>query len=131
MTLLGNDWNPVSKESQLKHNRKQPKRGQGGKFSDKTIQEIHERDGHRCVKCGSYQIEKTPHHIIFKSQLGKGIKRNGCDVCRACHDWAHGKRKGPNGEPAKDGRQWFVDWMESNLDESGNKIKTKGIKRND
>lgn len=98
------DFNPCPKPD---HKRGTPKRVNRGKFSQDTIQKIGERDGWKCVRCHSTTIESVPHHVIFKSQGGPGTVDNGVSICRGCHDWAHGKRKGPAGEPAKEGRKWF------------------------
>jgi hypothetical protein len=121
------DWNPVTKESQLAKNRIKPKAKQRGEFSQKTIKEIRKRDNERCVCCGrSNMIESVPHHIIFKSHGGPGTKRNGATVCRFCHDWAHGKRPGPRGELSKEGRYWFEMWQEERLDQNGDLIPIGG-----
>lgn len=101
------------------HNRRTKKRKERGLFSQATKQAIFERDEWQCVSCRSYQLESVPHHIVFKSQGGEGTKRNGCAVCRSCHDWAHGKAKGPNGEPHAEGRKWFEKWRDEHLDENG------------
>lgn len=86
---------PKPKHSKrLKKNRKQ--------FTGKIIEQICERDGYNCIKCGSFYIEKTPHHIIFKSQGGLGDIENGATVCRTCHTWAH---------MTKEGREWFENWQ--------------------
>ena len=91
----------------LTHNRKSPKRAARGKFSADTIQSIYERDNGRCVRCGtSSDLEAIPHHIIYKSQLGKGTIDNGCVTCRTCHRWAHSCREG---------REWFEQYREKNL----------------
>lgn len=116
-------FNPVSKASQTQKTRIKQTAKQRGEFSKKTITAILERDGHKCVKCGSFHVEAVPHHIIYKSALGEGTKRNGVTICRSCHDWAHGKKKGPNGEPAKEGRYWFEAWQEGTLDEKGDYLK--------
>lgn len=108
-------FSPYSKAQQLKHSRKTPKRAIRGKFSPKTIQAIGERDGWLCVKCKSPYIESVPHHVIFKSQGGLGTIDNGVTICRPCHDWAHGKRKGPYGEPTAEGRKWFEDYRKKYL----------------
>ncbi len=100
---LADEWNPVNKPSH-KHNK--PKRGASGKFSDETRQIIGERDKWPCVKCGGNQIESVPHHIIYKSQLGKGTVDNGVTICRTCHDWAHSCRAG---------REWFENYRIDNL----------------
>lgn len=109
----------VSKKSQTEHKRNKPKAKARGEFSQKTINDIHTRDGKRCVCCRSYKIEPIPHHIIFRSSLGKGTKDNGATICPLCHLWAHGRSKGPNGEPTKEGRKWFENWRDENLDENG------------
>ncbi|UYL93884.1 HNH endonuclease [Geobacillus phage vB_GthS_PK2.1] len=110
------------------HKRRTPKRKSRGEFSQETIRAIWERDGYRCVKCGSYHLEKVPHHVIYKSQGGRGTKRNGATVCRGCHDWAHGLKPGPFGEPPEQGRKWFEEWVETHLDENGDLIR-KGDRR--
>lgn len=79
----------VSKKSQTRKDRLKPRRGVAGKFSTKTIKLIIERDGGLCVRCGSHYIESVPHHIIFRSALGKGTVDNGVCICRPCHDLAH------------------------------------------
>lgn len=98
-----------SKEKQLWVNKKKKNRN----FSKNTIMDIFERDQYRCVRCKSYRIESVPHHIIFKSQLGDGTKRNGATVCPKCHREAHTYRKV---------RKWFEDWKTNNLDEEGNLV---------
>lgn len=101
------------KSKQLQHTRRTPKRVNRGKFSEQTKNHIFERDGFKCVCCRrSTNLESVPHHIIFKSQGGRGERDNGVTVCRPCHDWAHGKAYGPNGEEKKDGRKWFEDYRE-------------------
>lgn len=91
----------VPKESQLNKKRLKPRRGVAGKFSVKTIKSIIERDGGRCVRCGSHYIESVPHHVIFRSALGKGTVDNGVCICRPCHDLAHSNR---------DVRKWFEEY---------------------
>lgn len=110
-------FNPYPKEQQV-HKRR--KKGKSKDFSKTTKLAIFERDGFKCVKCGSHLIDSTPHHIVYKSQGGRGTGRNGATVCRRCHDWAHHKSIGPHGEPSDEGRQWFVDWGDQKLDEAGN-----------
>lgn len=109
-------FNPVGKPQ---HNRRTPKKKARGEFSDKTKKAIGERDGWKCVKCGSYHLESVPHHVQYRSQGGLGIKRNGISVCRDCHSWMHGKQKGPYGELPREGRYWAEMWVEENLDENG------------
>jgi 5-methylcytosine-specific restriction endonuclease McrA len=106
-------FHPYSKSEQLKGKRKAPKRGDKGKFSSKTIKEILERDNYQCVRCGSYHLEAVPHHVIYRSQGGEGIKRNGVSICLSCHREAH---------KLKEVRKWFEDWVERNLDKNGDKF---------
>lgn len=95
------------KSVQLHSKRKEPKRGARGKFSTKTIRTIFERDGGRCVRCGTYQdLERVPHHIIYKSQGGLGTVDNGATVCRSCHCEAHSKESV---------RRWFERYREERL----------------
>jgi 5-methylcytosine-specific restriction endonuclease McrA len=102
-----------SKERQTASKRLKPK---SKNFTAAVKIEIFERDDYKCVKCNTESnIESVPHHIIFKSQGGYGTKENGCTVCRNCHDWAHGKRLGPNGEPTYKGRKWFEDYRINNF----------------
>lgn len=98
-----------SKEKQLKNNRKKINRN----FTDKIKAKIFERDSYSCVRCGTRRgLERTPHHVIFKSQGGKGDKRNGATVCMECHRLAHTKREI---------RRWFEQWQIDNLDDNGNR----------
>ncbi|CDQ39522.1 HNH endonuclease [Virgibacillus salexigens] len=92
-----------SKEQQLKSKRIKKK---SKNFSEKTKQEIFERDDWRCVRCESYYIESVPHHIIYKSQGGTGEATNGATVCRDCHTLAHSR---------KDVRKWFEGFREQLL----------------
>jgi 5-methylcytosine-specific restriction endonuclease McrA len=108
--LLGKEVNSYSKAQQTNHIRRTPKRVDRGKFSAKTIKEICERDGYQCVRCGSYHLEKVPHHIIYKSQGGLGEKRNGASICIECHILAH---------KLKEVREWFEIWRDKTLDENG------------
>jgi hypothetical protein len=110
---LAEQFNPTPKPG--KSVRIEPKRGVSGKFSTKTIQTIGDRDEWLCVRCRSPYIESVPHHAIFKSHLGKGTVDNGVTICRSCHDWAHGKRNGPDNEPANEGRKWFEDYRNKYL----------------
>jgi 5-methylcytosine-specific restriction endonuclease McrA len=70
--------------------RRTPRRAARGKFSDKTRQAILERDNGCCVRCGTSQnLESVPHHILFKSQMGRGTVDNGVTICCSCHREAH------------------------------------------
>lgn len=64
-----------------------PTKAQRGKFSQKTIAAIIERDNGMCAVCGSEGQEI--HHSCFKSQGGRGVFTNGILLCRDCHTRAH------------------------------------------
>lgn len=57
----------------------------------KICELVDERDGHRCVICGSPYIQH--HHIIFRSSGGWDTPGNLVCLCSACHSiYAHGKK---------------------------------------
>lgn len=89
---------PARTQPKPSFNRKSPKRGIAGKFSNNTKTRIGERDDWKCVRCKSPYIESVPHHITYKSHLGKGTVDNGVCICRSCHDLAHSN---------KSIREWF------------------------
>lgn len=98
MSVFGFD--PVPKP---KFGRKSEKRGARGKFTDEIMEDIFQRDGNRCVKCGTGRdLEHKPHHVVFRSQGGPGTVDNGVTVCRACHRWAH---------KSLEGRIWFEQFI--------------------
>lgn len=66
-----------------------PTKAKRGKFSDKTIEDILERDNGLCVIC--HKVAVDIHHIKFKSQNGRGVFTNGVSLCRDCHALAHSK----------------------------------------
>jgi 5-methylcytosine-specific restriction endonuclease McrA len=102
------EFRPVDKPN---HKRRVQKRVDRGKFSQKTIDEILERDEHKCVRCGSYHVEAVPHHVTYKSQGGLGEKRNGVTICRPCHELAHKERNI---------RLWFEQYRDKHFDLEGN-----------
>lgn len=102
-----NDFHPVPKP---KYNRRVKKQN---RFPAAVIKEILERDGYQCVRCGNYHVESIPHHVLFRSHGGKGIKRNGVTICRDCHNWAHESKKN---------NEWFKAWVDLNLDNRGGLI---------
>jgi len=50
--------------------------------------------GSKCEYPGCHKIRQDPHHIIFKSQGGDDTPENLINLCRNCHDKAHGKVNG-------------------------------------
>lgn len=53
-------------------------------ITSKTRNIVYERDGGRCVICGSYQNLQTAH-FIPRSLLGLGIPQNLVMLCMRCH----------------------------------------------
>ena len=45
---------------------------------------VWERDGHKCIICGSYQAMPNSHYIR-RSQGGMGIPENIVTMCSLCH----------------------------------------------
>lgn len=103
------EFNPFPKEQQLGKKRSKKTKN----FSPSVKKAIFERDNWKCVRCGSYQLEKVPHHIIFKSQGGSGDKKNGATICLDCHREAHSKESV---------RRWFEEWQNKYLDVDGDLI---------
>lgn len=62
-------------------------------ISQSTKQEVFDRDEGMCQGCSTQQnLERTPHHCLFKSQyFGKDRDRawNLVIVCRDCHREVH------------------------------------------
>ena len=46
--------------------------------------EVWERDGHRCIFCGSPNASPNAH-IVPRSQGGLGVKENIVTACMTCH----------------------------------------------
>lgn len=86
------------------YKRYKPSRGTQGEFGTKTRKAILKRDDELCVRCGKQYNEI--HHIIFRSQGGRGTKDNGCCVCTTCHILAHRSDKV---------RRWFEQYREKHL----------------
>lgn len=58
-------------------------------ISKKVKDEVWERDGHRCIICGSYQAMPNAHYIA-RSHGGLGIPQNIVTLCFECHfDYDH------------------------------------------
>ncbi|RXT02767.1 HNH endonuclease [Ammoniphilus sp. CFH 90114] len=102
------NFNPVPKPN---YPRRIAKRGERARFSQEIREEIIERDQGLCIRC--QKPAAHVHHIRYRSQLGRGLKRNGVCVCYTCHVWAHQKREG---------REWFEHWSEVHLDLNGDVI---------
>lgn len=82
--------------------RRVPKLSKRGKFSEKTITKIINRDDGLCVVC--FAQANDIHHCLFKSQGGRGVFTNGVCLCRDCHSNAHN-----SAEEAKRLQQMMID----------------------
>lgn len=51
----------------------------------RTRAQVYERDGGRCIFCGSVHALQTAHYIP-RSLLGLGIPENLAMLCMRCHD---------------------------------------------
>jgi 5-methylcytosine-specific restriction endonuclease McrA len=51
---------------------------------------VFDRDNYTCQECGSNQLDKAPHHIVFKSQGGEDAPENLITLCIVCHGKKHG-----------------------------------------
>lgn len=60
------------------------KRAKACDISKKVKDIVWERDGHRCIVCGSYQAMPNSH-FIRRSQGGLGIEENIVTMCLICH----------------------------------------------
>jgi 5-methylcytosine-specific restriction endonuclease McrA len=60
------------------------KRAKACDISKKVKDIVWERDGHRCIVCGSYQAMPNSH-FIRRSQGGLGIPENIVTMCMTCH----------------------------------------------
>ena len=65
----------------------------GKKLYD-LYERVFERDNYTCQNpdCpGGWQLDKAPHHVIFKSQGGSDTEENLLTLCLYCHGKAHGR----------------------------------------
>lgn len=96
------DYHPYPKSKQLKKPGKKekkleaykgrtiPSKRQRGAISKKEYNRAIEAFGDVCVVCGNPKIEM--HHIVFRSQGGRGGYRNLIPLCSKHHRWAHQSR---------------------------------------
>lgn len=75
----------------LIHKRRIPKKTDRGKFSQSTRAIIIERDQGLCQICMSEG--QSVHHIIYRSQMGRGVYTNGIVLCADCHTKVHRDRE--------------------------------------
>jgi len=65
---------------------------------------VYERDGYRCIICGSHSALHV-HHVRFRSAYGSDTLDNLVCVCAKCHDiYCHGVK-------SKRWRNSFIDYL--------------------
>ena len=85
-------------------------------ITPKVRQAVEERDGHKCIFCGSYEARGEAHYIN-RSQGGLGVEQNIVTVCRICHgEMDNGKNTKFFREIAREYlKSQYPDWDESKL----------------
>lgn len=79
---------------------------------------VYERDGRRCIYCGS--LSGLPEaHYIPRSLSGLGIEENVLTLCRRCHD-VFDNGTAPQRQEMRDFFAWYLkgkylDWNEADL----------------
>lgn len=69
------------------HKRRKPKRINRGNISKQQRQLAYEWFGDTCAYCNARPIEL--HHVVFRSQGGRGNYRNLVPLCKPHHAMAH------------------------------------------
>lgn len=60
------------------------KRSKACDISPKVRREVMERDGHKCIICGSTNNLQVAHYVS-RARLGLGIPQNLAVMCGVCH----------------------------------------------
>ena len=92
------------------------KRSKACDISPKVRKEVLERDGHRCIICGSnYGLQIA--HYISRGRSGLGIPQNLAVMCFSCHfEFDNGKLHKEIGEAFREHLQaHYPDWNEKEL----------------
>lgn len=71
--------------------RRSPKRGQRGAITKEQYQLALEWFGDTCNHCNATPIEM--HHVVYRSQSGRGGYRNLMPLCKKHHAMAHSSRE--------------------------------------
>ena len=61
------------------------RRSKATDIPQKVKENVWERDGHRCIICGSAQAMPNAH-IVSRAKGGLGVEQNIVTLCRECHD---------------------------------------------
>lgn len=85
-------------------------------ISPKVRTEVMERDGHKCIVCGS-NFGLQVAHFVSRSRLGLGIPQNLAILCVRCHgEFDNGKSHREIQKLVKEHLQVFYDgWNEKDL----------------
>ena len=85
-------------------------------ISPRVKEEVWERDGGRCILCGTSEAAPNAHYIA-RSQGGLGIARNIVTLCGRCHDRYDNSpdRAELRAVLAEHLKTWYPDWNEQNL----------------
>jgi len=77
---------------------------------------VWERDGHKCIICGSYAAMPNAHYIP-RSHGGLGIEQNIVTLCNQCHDSFDNTPARPwyKNRIQEYLKSLYFDWQESNL----------------
>lgn len=57
------------------------------KIRENFRNEVFNRDGHKCRKCGASDVKLDAHHITDRNEIPNGgyVKENGISLCDECH----------------------------------------------
>lgn len=97
----------LTKRKGIKTSKRTQKRRRSVAECDKIIRErIFERDGHKCVRCGSDKC-LTPSHVYPKGTFGalRWEEDNLKTLCLPCHRWWHMN-------PVDAAHWWRTNWPE-------------------
>lgn len=73
------------------HKRRKPKRGKRGEITKEQYQLALDWFGDTCNHCNATPIEM--HHVVYRSQGGRGGYRNLMPLCKSHHDMAHSSKE--------------------------------------
>ena len=85
-------------------------------ISPKVRKEVMERDGHKCIICGSHSNLQVAH-FVSRSRLGLGIPQNLAILCACCHfEFDNGKSHREIQKLVREHLQaLYEDWNEKDL----------------
>lgn len=85
-------------------------------ISPKVRKEVMERDGHKCIICGSVSNLQVAH-FVSRSRLGLGIPQNLTILCDCCHfEFDNGKSHKELQKLVREHLQGlYEDWNEKDL----------------